>query len=148
MSDLFEQIREANSELHKAASKDLAKWSKLKHIKEDFELFLQFNIAEIEYRTLKGEDASVICTSNTALIKILDANTKEDKQKLVKFHGSAIKSKDPKSVLTWDLVNNRYTTIPLNSWQIRWQDGKPNLISISPENILILDELITKILKA
>lgn len=134
-------MRESSSELLKAEGKDMAKWSKLKHVKDDFELFLQFNIAEIEFKTVDGKDDSVICTNNTALIKILDTKEPEDKKKLVKFRGPAIKSKDPKSVLTWDLVNNTYKTIYLKSWQIA------NFISISPDNVLILDELINKILK-
>ena len=134
-------MRESSSELLKAESKDLAKWSKLKHVKDDFELFLQFNLAEIEFKTLDGKDDSIICTSNTALIKILSTKKPEEKQKLIKFKGPGIKSKDPKYVKTWDLVNNTYKTIYLKSWQIA------NFISISPDNVLILDELINKILK-
>lgn len=141
MSNIIQTLRESNAELLKAESKDLARWSKLKHIKQDFELFLQFNIAEIEFKTVDGNDDSVVCTSNTALIKILDTKKPEDKKKLVKFRGPSLKSKDPNSVLTWDLVNNSYKTIYLNSWQI------VNFISISPDNVLVLDELIKKILK-
>ena len=141
MSNIIQTLRESNSELLKAEANDFAKWSKLKHVKDDFELFLQFNLAEIEFKTLDGKDASIICTSNTALIKILSTKKPEDKKKLVKFRGAGIKSKDPKYVKTWDLVNNTYKIIFLKSWQI------VNFISISPDNVLILDELINKILK-
>lgn len=40
-------MRESNSELLKAQTNDISTWSKLKHNKEDLELFLQFNIAYI-----------------------------------------------------------------------------------------------------
>ena len=52
MSDIIKTLRESNSLLLKAEAEDIAKWSKLRHTKSDLELFLQFNIAEIEFRTL------------------------------------------------------------------------------------------------
>ncbi len=141
MSDIFKTLRESNAALLKAEAVDLAKWSKLKHTKGDLETFLQFNLAEIEFKTLDSGYTSIICTSNTALIKILDTKKPEDKKKLVNFKSAGIQTKDLKSVLTWDLVENTYKTISLNTWQIT------NFISITPENVLILDELINKILK-
>lgn len=141
MSDIISQMRKSNSELIKTEASDLAKWSKLKHIKSDLELFLQFNVAEIKFKTNTNTDSSVICTSNTTLIKILAAKKEEDKKKLMNFKNSGIKTKDKNSVLTWDLIDNKYKTINLASWFI------VNFISIFPENILLLDEVINKILK-
>lgn len=142
MSDILKTLRESDSLLLKAEGADLAKWSKLRHVKDDLELFLQFNIAEIQFKTMSGKDASVICTSNAALIKILQTKELKDKQKLVKYRGPGIHTKDKKSVMTWDLVSDKYKTISLSSWQIA------NFISINPDNILILDELINKLLKS
>lgn len=141
MSDIISQMRKSNSELIKTEASDLAKWSKLKHVKSDLELFLQFNVAEINFKTKDNLDSSIICTSNTTLIKILAAKKEEDKKKLVVFKNSGINTKDKTSVLTWDLVDNKYKTINLSSWFI------VNFISIFPENILLLDEVINKILK-
>ena len=141
MSDIFKTLSESNADLLKAEAVDLAKWSKLKHTKGDFETFLQFNLAEIEFKKLDGEDTSIICTSNTALIEIFNTKKPEDKKKLVNFKSQGIRTKDLKLVMTWDLVENKFKTIPLNSWQIA------NFISITPENVLILDELINKLLK-
>lgn len=141
MSDILKTLRESNNLLLKAEGADIAKWSKLRHTKSDFELFLQFNIAEVEFRTLDGKDDSIICTSNIPLIKILGTKKQEDKKKLINMNNSGIASKDRRSVLTWDLVDNKYKTISLNAWQIQ------NFISIDPKNILILDELISKIIK-
>lgn len=141
MSDIIQVLRNSSAKLLKAEGRDLAKWSKFKHNKKDFELFLQFNIAEVEFKTEDGKDDSIVCTSNTSLIKLLNTEKAEEKKKLVKFKGPAIRSKDPNSVLTWDLSDNSYKTICMKSWQI------VNFISISPKNVLILDELVRKNLK-
>lgn len=141
MNDIIKTLRESNIELLKAEAADLSKWSKLKHIKKDFELFLQFNIAEVSFKTIDEKDSKIICTSNAALIKILQCQKLEDKEKLVKFKGPGINCKDKDFVKTWDIQNNTFKTISLNSWQIE------NFISISPKNILILDELIRNLLK-
>lgn len=142
MSNILKTLRESNNLLLKAEGADITKWSKLRHTKSDFELFLQFNIAEVEFRSLDGKDNSIICTSNIPLIKILETKKQEDKKKLINIKNSGITSKDRQSVLTWDLVDNKYKTISLNAWQIQ------NFISIDPKNILILDELINKIIKS
>lgn len=141
MSDILQKIRESNSLLLKAEGADIVQWSKLRHTKNDLELFLQFNIAEIEFRKIDGSDDNIICTSNAALLKILETKKKTDKEKLINFRGSGINTKDIRSVMTWDLVDNKYKTISLNAWQIK------NFISINPKNILLLDELINKIIK-
>lgn len=141
MSDIIKTLRESDSLLLKAEAEDIAKWSKLRHTKSDLELFLQFNIAEIEFRTLDGKDDSIICTSNIPLMKVLETKKPEDKKKIKDIKNNGITTKDIKSVLTWDLIDNKYKTISLNAWQIT------NFISITPKNILILDELINKNIK-
>lgn len=40
----------------------------------------------------------------------------EDQQKAAKLHGSAIKSKDKSSVLTWDVEQGKFASIWLESW--------------------------------
>lgn len=138
MSDFIQIMRESNSELLKAQTNDISTWSKLKHNKEDLELFLQFNIAYIQFQTNKGETTSTLCTSNTALIKILQLTEKESdqKKKLVKFKGPVIKSKQKNEVLSWDIRQKDFRSINLKSWYIL------NFISITPKNILILDEIV------
>lgn len=142
MSSVLEKMRSSNSELLKAESSDLAKWSKLRHNKADFELFLNFNIAEIEFKTADNRHAKIICTSNTTLIKLYSLIKEDDVKKTAKLKSDGIKTKDPSSIDTWDLVENKRKTVKLTSWQI------VNFISITPENILILDELIKKLLKS
>ena len=119
MSDILKTLRESNVALLKAEELDLKKWSRLKHNKTDFELFLQFNLAEIEFTTVDNTESSILCTSNTALIKILNTKKQKDKKELANLKSSGITTKDLRSVLTWDLIENKYKTISLNSWQIK-----------------------------
>jgi len=142
MSSIIEKMKQSSSELLKAEGADLAKWSKLKHTKEDFELFLNFNIAEISYKTLEGEDRTMVCTSNAALIKVFSLVKESDKKKAMHLKTNGIRTKAKRSVDTWDLIENKRKTVSLNSWAII------NFISITPKNILILDELMKKLLKA
>lgn len=137
---IIEQMRESGAELLQAESKDIAAWSKLRHTKQDLELFLNFNIAEIEFKTMKGEDRKIVCTSNMTLVKIMAEAKKQNKQKLAKIKSNGIRTKDARTVDTWDLVANKRKSISLSSWQI------VNFISITPENILILDELAKKVI--
>lgn len=137
-------MRESDSELLKAEARDLAKWSKLKHTRECLELFLEFNVAEISFKTKDGEDRELLCTSNAALAKLLQiADPKPEAQtKAAKLRGAAIKSKDCSCVLTWDVENGKFASIWLDSWQIE------NFIEISPDNVLLLDKLCRQVLGA
>ena len=102
---------------------------------------MNHNIAEISFRTKDGSDSQGIFTSNLALVKIISLSKAEDKKKVAKkIDGKGIITKDPFSVDSWDLVDNRRKTIFLKSWQIL------NYISISPKNILVLDEVLKQIL--
>lgn len=135
-------MRESDSELLKAEARDLAKWSKLKHTRECLELFLEFNLAEISFKTKDGEDRTLLCTSNAALAKLLKmADPKpEARVKTATLRGAAIRSKDKSCVLTWDVENGKFASIWLDSWQIE------DFIEISPDNVLLLDKLCRQIL--
>lgn len=139
MTSVIEIMRKSNSQILKQEAEDLAKWSKLKHTKQDLELFLQFNIAEIQFKT-KTETKIMICTSNMTLVKIMNQTKKEDKLKLVDITSSGITTKDPKSVLTYDLTDKKHKSINLANWQII------NFVSIFPSNILLIDELLNKLM--
>ena len=139
--DIISTLRSSNAELLKAEAADLAKWSKLRHVKDDFELFLNFNIAEVEFKAADGKDCKIICTSNTTLVELFSLAKDNERAKIAKKQSAGIKTRDKTSVDTWDLVENKRKTVKLKSWQI------VNFISITPENILILDELVRKLLK-
>ena len=105
------------------------------------ELFLAFNIAELKFKTVDGADASGIFTGNMPLVEVMQAAKATDKKKIAKKKAAAIRTKDPFSVDAWDLVDNKRKTVSLRSWQI------VNFLTISPENVLVLDEVIKQILK-
>ena len=113
----------------------------MKHNKQDLELFLNFNIAEIEFKTKSDEKATVIGTANTSLVKVFSAKKDVDKQKVAKLKSSGMRTKDSTSVQIWDLVENKPKTIMLSAWSIK------NFISISEKNILVLDEVLRDLLK-
>lgn len=140
MTDLIAQMR-AGSKILQTEAEDIQKWSKLKHNKADLELFLAFNIAELKFKTVDGADASGIFTGNMPLVEVMQAAKATDKKKIAKKKAAAIRTKDPFSVDAWDLVDNKRKTVSLRSWQI------VNFLTISPENIIVLDEVIKKILK-
>lgn len=140
MADLIAQMR-AGSKILQTEAEDIQKWSKLKHNKSDLELFLAFNIAELKFKTVDGADAYGIFTGNMPLVEVMQAAKAADKKKIVKKKAAAIRTKDPFSVDAWDLVDNKRKTVSLRSWQI------VNFLTISPENILVLDEVIKQILK-
>ena len=134
-------MRASGNKLLETEAQDLATWSKLKHNKQDLELFLNFNIAEIEFKTKSDEKATVIGTANTSLVKVFSAKKDVDKQKAAKLKSSGMRTKDSTSVQIWDLVENKPKTIMLSAWSIK------NFISISEKNILVIDEVLRDLLK-
>ena len=139
--DFIQQMRASGNKLLETEAQDLATWSKLKHNKQDLELFLNFNIAEIEFKTKSDEKATVIGTANTSLVKVFSAKKDVDKQKAAKLKSSGMRTKDSTSVQIWDLVENKPKTIMLSAWSIKY------FISISEKNILVLDEVLRDLLK-
>ena len=116
--DIIKLLRESDNKLAKAEAFDLATWSKLKHCKEDLELFLNYNIAQIRFKTKDGEESEIICTSNTTLIQIISAKYEKDKKKIVKLKSKGMKTPKMGSVMSWDLIDNKPKTISLKSWAI------------------------------
>ena len=143
MEDLVEKLLSSGNKVLEAAGKELPKWKKLKHNKQDLELFLQFNIAHIKYRP-KNEVVmkDIVCTSSTRFIKVFSKLKESDKKHaLKKTKNDGIKTKDKNSVLTYNLLENKYNTVMLDMWQI------VNFLTITPDNIEILDTVINDMLK-
>ena len=130
MANFLDKVKDTGNKLLEAELVGLSKWEKLRHTKDDLEFFLNFNIAEIQYLTNEGQQRSIVCTKKQA-----------DKQSFTKQSSAGIKTKDRSSVDTWDLIANKRKTVSLSSWQI------VNFITISPDNILILDKIFNELLK-
>jgi len=56
MADIISKMRSSGITLLQTEAEDLAKWSKLSHTKEDLELFLNYNIAEMKFLASDGKD--------------------------------------------------------------------------------------------
>lgn len=125
--NIFEILDSSGIKALKRKSADLAKWSKCKHTKDGLELYLQFHIVELAFKHTDGSDGLICCTSNLSFIKaysVLKSLKKDEKLPKFKFIGSGIRTADPKTISTWDLVDNKMKTIPLftngqDSWLIK-----------------------------
>ncbi len=139
---VIDQLRESDNALVRATAKDYSKWSKLKHTKQDLELLLSFNIAEIRFRPKdQKEYVKAVVTGNQRFIKVYKAVKKKDKVKMAASSFAGLKTKDPGSVLAYDLVEKKFKTVVLESWQI------VNFITLSEDNVLVLDELVRDCLR-
>ena len=134
-------LRTSGNKLLETEAEDIQMWQKLKHNKEDLELFLNHNVAEIKFLKSDGSESEVFGTSNVALIKVFSAKKDKDKIKAKYLNSSGMRSKKSNSVEIWDLIENKQKTMILKSWQIE------NFITISEKNILVLDQVLHDILK-
>ena len=139
--DIVKLLRTSGNKLLETEAEDLVMWQKLKHNKEDLELFLNHNVAEIKFLKSDGSESEVFGTSNVALIKVFSAKKDKDKIKAKYLNSSGMRSKKSNSVEIWDLIENKQKTMILKSWQIE------NFITISEKNILVLDQVLHDILK-
>ena len=142
MEDLVERLLNSGNKVLEAAGKDISKWSKLKHNKEDLELFLQFNIVHLRFRP-KGKAVmqDIVCTSDTQFIEVFSKLKASDKKTALKSKNKGIRTNDPKSVLTFNLIENKYNTVMLDFWDII------TFLTITPDNIEILDSIANDMLK-
>ena len=143
MASLIDKLKASGKEVLEAESAGIEMWRGLKHNKRDLELFLQFNIAELRFKPKDARDfKTVVCTSNTRLIAVFQALKEIDKKKALKSTPfSGIKSKNSNSILTFNLVDNKYNTILLNAWELG------SFLTITEKNLPILDALLCDLLK-
>lgn len=142
MVDLVEKLAKSGNEVLEAAAKRINKWKKLKHVKQDLELLLQFNIVHLKWKPAGHATFSeIVCTSNTRLIEVFSAIKESDKKKRLKAKNDGIRTQNPNSIMTFSLLDNKYYTINLDDWHI------VNFISIDEDNIELLDKFINDILK-
>ena len=142
MLDLIEKMAKSGNSVLEAAANDLAKWSKLKHSKQDLELFLQYNLVHLRFRP-KGHATmkEIVCTSNTRFISVFSSVKASQKKKALRSRFDGIKTKDKNSVLTYNLIEGKYNTVDLSMWEI------VSFITMVPENIEVLDKVANEMLK-
>lgn len=143
MASLIDRLKASGREILETQGAGMEMWRSLKHNKHDLELFLQFNIAELRFKSKDARDfKTIVCTSNTRLIAVFQALKEIDKKKALKSTPfSGIKTKNSNSILTFNLIDNKYNTILLNVWELG------SFLTITEKNLPILDALLCDLLK-
>lgn len=140
--DIIQQLAKSGNKLLEAAANDMSQWQQLKHNKQDLELFLQFNLVNLRFKPKnKYSMQEIVCTSNTKFIEVFSKLKKSEKQKALKLKNAGIRTNEPNSVLTYNIVTNRYNTIDLTAWEI------VNFISMTEDNIEILDDVLNNLMR-
>lgn len=143
MASLIDRLKASGKEVLEAQGNGIEMWKTLKHNKHDLELFLQFNITELRFKPKGTRDfKTIVCTSNTRLISVFQALKEIDKKKAFKsipFDG--IKTKNSNSIMTFNLIDNKYNTILLSAWELG------SFVTITENNLLIIDALLCNLLK-
>lgn len=142
MVDLIEKMSTCGNKVIEAAANDISKWAQLKHTKQDLELFLQYNLVHMRFKP-KGHAVfkEIVCTSNTRFINVFSALKESQKKKAVSTKFDGIKTKDPSSVLTYNLVEGKYNTVDLTWWELI------AFITMSEDNVELLDQVANEMLK-
>ena len=140
--DIIQQLAKSGNKLLEAAANDMSQWQQLKHNKQDLELFLQFNLVNLRFKPKnKHSMQEIVCTSNTKFIEVFSKLKKSEKQKALKLKNAGIRTNEPNSVLTYNIITNRYNTIDLSTWEI------VNFISMTEDNIEILDDVLNNLMR-
>lgn len=142
LHDLVEKLLESGNKVLEAAGNDISKWRSLKHTKQDLEVFLANNLVHLKFRP-KGAAVmkEIVCTSSTPFIRAFSLLKEQDKRKAFRAKNLGIKTKDPSTVMTYDVLEGKNCTVSLDFWEI------VSFISITPENIAVLDEVANSLLK-
>lgn len=142
MLDLVEKMASSGNKVLEAAAKDVSLWSKLHHTKLDLELFLKHNIVHLKFKP-RGHATykEIVCTSNTRLIEVFSALKESQKKKALHSKFDGISTKDPTSVLTYSMLENKYNTVDLTSWEIL------AFLTVTEDNIEVLDAVANELLK-
>lgn len=143
---LISVLKHSDNLLLESEGENVSVWGNLKHNKQDLELFLTYNLAELQYATKNKKLKTIVCSSNETLIHVLtkkiNTNPKNDKPVEVKVSKkNKFKTHDKMSVLTWDLMDMKFKTVDLSNWYVS------NFIPITDDNIILLDKVIKEILK-
>ena len=140
--DIIEKLAKSGNKILEAAANDMSKWQQLRHNKQDLELFLQFNLVNLRFKPKnKHSMQEIVCTSNTQFIEVFSKLKKSEKIKALKSKNNGIRTKESSSVLTYNVLDGKYNTIDLSSWEIL------NFISMTEENTQILDQVLNDILR-
>ena len=144
VANIIDKLKKTKKDFLKEQANSIELWKQLEHTKADLETFLQFHIAELRFLSKDAKGfKTIVCTSNLQLIAIFQALKEVDKKKAlasISFH-EGIRTKNSHSTLTFNLIDNKYNTISLRAWELG------NFVTITPNNIQILDIILCDLLK-
>lgn len=132
MIDFIEKLKSSKNIFLKTEGDTIEKWKSLPHNKEGLDLFLKFNIVEIDY-----DGKSYYCTSNVEIIN-----------RLLKVLGIADrifeKSFQTKRniVLSWNLISDKIISFSMKK---EWNLVK--FITVDAKNLEILNSVLNETLK-
>lgn len=141
IEEFIDILKNSKNRVLVSEANSLGKWSQLKHNKESLELFLNYNIAEIEFFSKKTKNLKrVLVCSNTNFIKAINAKSDSDKKKIIeslpRTHSTGLKNNSSVLTTSWNIMKNDYCTIPLNKWKI------VNWIEINESNAELINDVI------
>lgn len=147
--NIIEILNNSNITALKRKAADISKWSKCKHNKVGLETYLQFHIVELHFNYKDGSEGTIYCTSNLAFIAAYSKlkNTKDNKKIQFKYINGGIKTADPNTIDTWDLIDNQRKSINLfNNGQDKWYIK--DFVPLEPEDCIEILTVIRQTLKA
>ena len=140
--DLVEQMIASDNPILKAAANDMKLFKGLKHDKEGLETVLKHTISHIRFRPKNHATfTDIACSSNTRFISVFQQLKESQKKKALLTKPDGIHTKEPDSILTFNLISNKYNTVSLDRWEI------VSFIVIQEENIELLDRIANELLK-
>ena len=107
-----------------------------KRTKSDLETLLTCAICVLEF-TPKGKRAKrMLCCSNVRFVNVFKSAKKKDAKKALTSPYTGMKTKDPMTVMTYDLVEGKIKTIPIlpNTWYVphAWMFSVETVPAIAP----------------
>lgn len=142
MVDVIKILRESGYELLEHEAEDVSRWRGLRHNKDDLQLFLTFNVAEIEFLPEGGKKAvRIVCTGNKRLIAAYSAVKAPDRKLALKTPMRGLRTAKTGTVLAYDLAAGKVVTVPLRSWRVI------SFLTITEENAPLLDEVLRRTLR-
>ena len=137
--DLMNKLMDSSNQVLKAQSHDAA-WIKLRHNRDDLEVFLRHNITHLKFKTADGKtDKTIVACSNPALVRLFQAKSGKPVANRISQRPRSTRSKRD-NVLTYDFATDNWCTIPMVDWTIY------EFVTVKDENVPIINDILRRIL--
>ena len=115
-----------------------------KRTKSDLETLLACAICVLEFVPKSGEPKRMLCCSNIRFVNAFKSIKKKDAEKALRSPYVGMRTKDPTTVMTYDLVDGKPKTVSIkpNAWYV------PHAWMFSDKTLPVLVPLVRECLKA